>query len=295
VRNNTLVDVGLGLDFAAIPPNLESDAQALLIQDNLFQNVSRMALVAGVSLTPDSIPGWYWYPEFEKTTVVPADQPRYFRKTFNLATKPTGSAVLNVGVDENFIVWVNGKEIGKSVTMNFSQRVYAFDVSKELVAGPNTIAIQATNDKDPLNSGFGTAAAITAQLVEVNAGQTKELVAIDETWKCAKVKAEGWLESSFDDKAWVAVKQWTNTNANMPWRESTWDSAVDASLNVRDYFSMEGFPFLESKRTTMTDKNKPLLPSDPEDDATFLRYLEGSRWNTGGVNQGPVGVPPVGF
>ncbi|MGL6073577.1 MAG: protein kinase domain-containing protein [Fimbriiglobus sp.] len=309
VRNNTIVDVALGLDFAAIPPNLEADAQALLIQDNLFQNVSRMALVNGASLTPDTVPAWFWFPEFEKTTVIPADQPRYFRKTFNVAAKPTGTAWLNVGVDENFIVWVNGKEIGKSATMNFSQRVYAFDITKELVAGPNTIAIQATNDKDPLDPKFGTAAALTAQLVEINAGQAKEVLAIDDSWKCSKLKVEGWLESSFDDKSWVAVKQWTNTTANMPWRETIWDSAVDASLkgqakkfkftfggNVRDYFSMEGFPVLESKRTTMTGAmNRSLLPTDPEDDATFLRYLEGSRWNTGGVTQGPVGVPPAGY
>jgi serine/threonine protein kinase len=309
IRTNTFAETPVGIEFTAIPPNLEDNAANLSITDNLFVNAGRMASLVGAPLAPENVPGWYWHPEAEKTTTIPAGKPRYFRRVFNLAALPTGPATLNVGADESFTVWLNGKEIGKSSHNHFSQRVYAFDASKDLLKGDNVLAVQAVNELDPFNKSFGTAAGFLVQLTEtLPTGKDKDIVTVDTQWKAGTTKDDDWLSAKFDDAAWPAARLWNNTNFNLPWRETVWDSTVDKFLktqprkfratvggNVRDYFSLEGYPVLESKRTTLTTANKSIVGLDVDDDETFLRYPATHAMINGGVQQGPVGVPPSGY
>ena len=129
----------------------------------------------------------------------------------------------------------------------------------------------------------------------------------DDPWKSSKIKGDNWTKAGFEDAKWVAPKAWTDAQINFPWRETVWDSVVDAHWkgeqrrlrvtvdgNVRDYFSPEGYPVLESKRTTMVKDKVSTVGLDPQDDDTFLRYPPGHRLATGGATQGPVGVPPAG-
>ena len=303
IRSNTFYETATGIEFAAIPATPAGPTAGITVLDNLFVSTKRLAMLAGTPLAPDAIPGWAWFPE--KNTNVPAE-PRYFRREFKLSAVPSGTATLDIGVDESFTVWLNGKLIGKSRHDYFSQRVYALDVTADLVAGANVLAIEGDNKVDPFSPGFATAAAFMVKLTE--GGETPKVVLTsDEPWKCSKAKADNWLKPGFDDSAWVESKLWADSQVNYPWRDSVWDSTVQAHWkgdqrrlrltadgNVRDYFSPEGYPVLESKRTTMAKDKTSLLGLDPQDDDTFLRYPPGHRLASGGATQGPVGSPPAG-
>lgn len=305
VRGNTFVELTSGVEFAVSPPGTDT---LVAVVDNLFVQCGHLAQLTNTPLMPEGPgPAWVWYPEFEKNTNIPP-QTRYFRREFKLAAKPTGPVTLNIGVDESFAVWVNGREVGKSAHAYFSQRVYALDVTNDLVAGANVIAVQAVNELDPFSKAFGTAAGVMAQLVEAAPEGPKVLLTTDEQWKASKTKGDGWDRAGFDEIGWEAVKGWNIAGINFPWRETVWDSVVAQHLrgpnrpvrltvagNVRDYFSMEGYPVLESKRALMTVRNESLLGLDPADDERFLRYPMTSLLVTGGSNQGPVGVPPPGL
>lgn len=303
IRSNTFYETATGIEFASIPATPAGQTAGISVLDNLFLSTKRLAMLAGTVLAPDAIPGWYWTPE--KNTSVPAE-PRYFRAEFKLDAKPAGPVTLNVGVDESFTVWVNGKEVGKSTHDYFSQRVYAFDVTADLVAGVNAVAIEGNNKVDPFSPGFATAAAFLVKMTE-GTETPKTLLTSDDPWKSSKVKGDNWTKAGFDDAKWVAPKAWADAQINFPWRETVWDSTVDAHWkgeqrrlrltvdgNVRDYFSPEGYPVLETKRTTMVKDKVSTVGLDPQDDDTFLRYPPGHRLATGGATQGPVGVPPAG-
>lgn len=307
-RQNTFASTATGIEFAAIPQNpAEEPTDALAIVDNLFVDCAHLAMLTGTPLMPDNPPVWVWYPEFDKNTNIPA-QFRYFRREFTLPVKPTAPMILNLGVDESFALFVNGEEIGKSSGPFFSQRVYRYDLTAKLKAGANVIAVAAKNELDPFNSGYASAAAITARFVQLDGDKEKELFVADESWKSAKNRpAEEWTKPGFDDKDWLPAKPWALSGVNYPWRETVWDSIVEAHLksrgkllkplvtgNVRDYFSMEGYPLLESKRTAMKIKDEAILGLDPEDDDKFLRYGSGSSLGSGGSDKGPVGMPPAG-
>jgi tRNA A-37 threonylcarbamoyl transferase component Bud32 len=300
VRNNTFAEVPAGLAFAAVP----ATAGPLAVTDNLFLSTGHLAMLAGTPLAPPESPGWYWSPE--KSMNIPAE-PRFFRRVFEVTAKPA-QATLNIGVDESFTVWLNGKEVGKSTTADFAQRVYAFDVTKELADGKNVLAIEGNNKLDPFNNSFATAAAFVVKLTATDAaGKETTLTTSDDPWKCAKVKTPGWNELGFNDSEWVAPKPWAGSELRFPWREPVWDSVADAhwkgrnrelSLklggNVRDYESLEGYPVLDSKRTIMVVKKVPVYGNDPADDATFLRYPAGHPLANGATTGGPVGMPPAG-
>jgi len=71
---------------------------------------------------------------------------RYFRRQFNI-TDPAQikNAMLTVAADDLSIVYINGKEAGRSLRW---QTPVAIDASTYLHAGVNTLAIQGTNGGD---------------------------------------------------------------------------------------------------------------------------------------------------
>lgn len=305
IRNNTFCEVTTGVEFLMSPP--VASANEVQVIDNLFVSTGHLAQLYGVPLMPQDrpIPAWIW----TDTHKVPsAPKPLYFRKAFTLPTKPANPVVLNIGCDESFTVWVNGKEVGKSTHGYFSQRVYAFDVTEMLTPGPNLIAVEGTNEIDPYDKTYGTAAALTAELVEMDPAKPRVVLTSDESWKVSKTLATGWEKLEFNDSEWATAQVWTLSGINYPWRETVWDSVVGPNLggqnrpiklttggNARDYYSVEGYPVLESKRTVIKPtKGDPVIGLDPADDAKFLRYSPGSPLATGGKEQGPVGVPPLG-
>src|SRR4051794_19248041 len=111
----------------------------LMNRPNLF----RLALCLGVSLLVNSVraevPEWIWHDNHGAKTK--ADEVRYFRKTFTVDGK-ISKAVLSATGDDEIVVYVNGKQVADSKTWEKTSRA---DVTKQLHAGENSIAIRGKN------------------------------------------------------------------------------------------------------------------------------------------------------
>ena len=171
--------------------------------------------------------------------------------------------------------------MGKDSSTHYTQRVLAFEVADKLRRGRNALAVMGTNAPDRLDSHFGTTAGLLAQITTQSGGRNVVLARTDETWKWSDKAPEGWARAEFDDGPWTQSRPWGDTGATWPWIHAVWDSTVlpqlkpplepirvNASGNVRDYKSWEGYPMLGAERLVISENT---LPKNPDDDPTFLR------------------------
>ncbi|MFI7599266.1 family 78 glycoside hydrolase catalytic domain [Actinoplanes sp. NPDC049681] len=134
---------------------------------------------------------WIWYPEGDATASVPAGT-RYFRRTVDVVTP--GRTTLVVTGDDTADVWVNGARVSASRRVTDSwKRATTVDVTAQIRAGANTIAIAATN------TSAGPAGVI-AKLQGATTGGT------DAAWKASQTAPDGWQQPGFDDHAWPAAR-----------------------------------------------------------------------------------------
>ncbi|OJF12589.1 family 78 glycoside hydrolase catalytic domain [Couchioplanes caeruleus] len=134
---------------------------------------------------------WIWYPEGDPAASVPAAT-RYFRRTVDIATP--GSTTLVVTGDDTADVWVNGTPVSASRRFTDSwKRATTVDVTAQLRAGANTIAIAASN------TATGPAGVIAKLQGAVTTGT-------DAAWKAAQDAPAGWERPGFDDAAWPAAR-----------------------------------------------------------------------------------------
>ena len=152
------------------------------------------ASVAGAS--------WIWYPEGDPAVSAPAAQ-RLFRRTFDLAAAAAGT--LAVTGDDTADVWVNGARVSSSRRVADSwKRATTVDVTAQLRAGSNTIAIAATN----------TSVGPAGVLARLTSGATT--VVTDASWKAAQTAPAGWEQPSFVDTAWPSARALAAYGAG-PW------------------------------------------------------------------------------
>jgi hypothetical protein len=296
LANNIFSELERGVHYETTPPANSSD---LVVTNNVFANTRRLATLDRVKVQPSTVFGqWIWTDEGRKSPVVPPGV-RYFRKVFDLTTVPE-KARLDVSCDETFTIWLNGVEIGKDPSTHYTQRVFTFEVADKLRKGRNVLAVMGTNEIDRLDSHFGTTAGLLVQLTTPSGGREVALARTDETWKGSEKAPDGWLRPEFDDRSWVPARPWADTGAVWPWINAVWDSTVlpqlrpplepirvNASGNVRDYKSWEGYPTLGAERLVISENT---LPKNPDDDATFLRFPKSHPLLGAGPNGSPIGV-----
>lgn len=139
---------------------------------------------------------WIWYPEGDPLRNAP-EATRYFRRT---VTVPAGSTVqkaqLRIAADNTAIVYVNGREVGRSHDSWKTRDV--FDVGRYLTAGDNVVAVAITNE--------GTAAGLAVQMDVTFAGAQPLTVVTDGDWKTSQSGPAGWQNASFDDAAWTSAR-----------------------------------------------------------------------------------------
>ena len=114
--------------------------------------------------------------------------------------------------DNAFELFVNGKPGGANdLTGGDLSAATAFDITKQLHAGANVLAVNATNGGDEPNP-----AGLVGRLV-VQFDQGPPLIGItDKTWKTNQREVKGWTDLQFDDSAWVAAMELT-TYGGPPW------------------------------------------------------------------------------
>jgi len=185
---------------------------------------------------------WIWTNEGEPSKQAPAAT-RYFRRVFTInrpVQKPVDEGMLDITADGSFTVWVNGEKVGGGSDI---KRVFAFDVQKLLVHGPNVVAVEAKSTGGP--------AGLLVRLGFIPNGYSKLAEYSDASWKTNPTAAENWQAVDFDDSKWAAVRVIGPYGKAGPWKNLVWDQGGDDRFAVPLGFRVE----------------KAALP--PTDDPTF--------------------------
>jgi putative heme-binding domain-containing protein len=237
---------------------------------------------------------WIWFNEGDPAKEAPAET-RYFRKVFQInrpVPKPIDEATLDITADDQFTVWVNGKEVGKG---NDAKRVYQFDIKAHLAHGNNVIAVQAKNNKGP--------AGLLVRIGYVPNGMSRAAQFSDGSWKASKTADAGWETTKFDDSKWQPAKVIGPYGSAGPWKGLTWDAGGDDRFSVPPGFKVEmvaknpdpGDPFslinltFDNKGRLLVSKenNGILLCTQPNAEGVFqrvktycnqVRYCQGMCW-----------------
>lgn len=242
----------------------------LFTQNNIFAQVDRFPVKGGGK--PAGIVGkWIWTNEGDPASNAPVGN-RFFRTAFDVSKRVT-QATLEVGVDDECTIWINGKEIAKQGI----GRVAMYDVTGHVNVGKNAIAIMGVNKAGP--------AGLMVQLTYTPEGEKPVKIGTNETWKANGGDAPNWQNADFNDQGWQAPKVISDAYANNPFTGMSWDTAAreqiraeykdifDFSSNVRDRSGREGNIVVDAAFVDF-----PPLPSDPNKD-DFLIYPANSPLN----------------
>ncbi|MCS7254221.1 MAG: family 78 glycoside hydrolase catalytic domain [Armatimonadota bacterium] len=141
---------------------------------------------------------WIWFPEGDPRKEAPKAT-RYFRRSFKLQE---GARVIrariSITADDQFILFVNGVEVGRSDGKRDAwRRPRNFDLLKHIRVGINAIAISVTNEGGP--------AGLLARLVIEFEGAQQTTVVTDSKWRASEREVNGWIETAFDDSGWKSA------------------------------------------------------------------------------------------
>ncbi|MCL4177556.1 MAG: family 78 glycoside hydrolase catalytic domain [Verrucomicrobia bacterium] len=141
---------------------------------------------------------WIWFPEGDPTAAAPVGT-RYFRRDFELAEPDQlESARLVVAADNEFVAYLNGRELGKGSSFKVAGD---FNALEALRAGPNVLAIAVKNVGDSPNP-----AALTARLSLNPSHGPPRLVVTDTQWRASDQTADAWAQPQFDATTWPVAQ-----------------------------------------------------------------------------------------
>jgi hypothetical protein len=142
---------------------------------------------------------WIWFAEGEPRRDAPVE-PRFFRRSFEAPSQATvRRAALRVTADDQYTVWLNGKQLGAGTNWKAPG---SFDATPLVVPGRNVLAVRAENLKAPVE--LNPAALNVALDIEFSEGSRQRLTG-DAQWRAAKTEEAGWREVAFDDSKWPAA------------------------------------------------------------------------------------------
>jgi alpha-L-rhamnosidase len=108
-------------------------------------------------------------------------------------------AICIITADNSFALFVNGKKVG--IGNNYNQAI-EFDLTGNLHAGANVLAVTATNAGDTNNP------AGVIGILRIEFAQGEPLVIMtDQQWRVCDKETAGWKDCGFDDSGWVAAQQ----------------------------------------------------------------------------------------
>ncbi len=145
---------------------------------------------------------WIWSPA--QTGEVPAGS-CYFRKTFN--SQQPERAEIQISADETYELYLNGRKVGEGNNWRVMQ---AFDVTKYVVAGRNTVAVKVTNTEPP-------SAGLVARVLVKDNGGTFVAHVTDGSWKSSLKEVTHWMKPSLDDSQWVPAGPIGPLGIAKPW------------------------------------------------------------------------------
>ena len=147
------------------------------------------------------VPDWIW-DEGGATS----GQKIYLRTEFKIDGKKKAAPLYST-CDNRMVLWINGQRVAKTRDWMFP---IDQDVSKFLVNGKNSIAIEAEND--------GGVAAFVLKLLVEQEGQEPLVVLSDESWSMSKsVPVGAWQGKDYDDSSWVGKVKKLKPLGSGPW------------------------------------------------------------------------------
>jgi hypothetical protein len=156
---------------------------------------------------------WVWYPEGNPAAAAPAGT-RYFRAQINLPEDKIKQARFVLTCDNDFVLYVNGKEAGRSDGGPENWRVPKdIDLARHLRPGINLLAIAATNAE--AREGANPAGLVGRYTIELDQGPSVT-GNVSKLWKTSQKEQQGWNAAEFDDSTWVAAKE-TALFGSPPW------------------------------------------------------------------------------
>jgi serine/threonine protein kinase len=270
--SNTLVNIRQRVVYFEDVLNLGAKNK-IVLKNNLFSQGGALVQVDRYQVKGGAKPGgivakWIWTNEGNPLAGAPVGK-RYFRTAFT-PNKKIVRAVLELGIDDEAIVWINGKEVLKQSIGH----VQTHDVTSHLNPGKNVIAIMGENKSGP--------AGLIAQLTYTPEGSGPVKLGTDEKWKSNVAEVPNWISPDFDDKPWQPAKVLVDAYASSPFSGHTWDSAAieqatadykdqfDIGKNFRDGSVRDGNIVINASQV-----NFPPLPTDSAKD-DFLLYAANS-------------------
>lgn len=163
---------------------------------------------------------WIWNDPKAASAAKPGTN--YFRKTFKLDEVPN-VALTFTAADNSFNLYVNGKSATKG--SDYSQ-LFVKDISKMLVKGENSIAVEAVNgDTSPNPAGLF----FYAYLRQHHDGKADVILDLgsDSSWKVSEAKTSGWEKARF-----AAATNWQSASELGPVSITPWhiESQFQAAL-----------------------------------------------------------------
>ncbi len=137
----------------------------------------------------------------------------YFRKIIEI---PQGSKVEKaqfvLTADDGFALFVNEKEIGNGTSW---KNLYSFDITGQLKAGKNILAIRANN----AGNAPSPAGLIGKLILIYDGGKQTQVIQIDDSWLSVRKRNEGkWQALDFDTSIWKPAKVIAKFG-DQPWGE----------------------------------------------------------------------------
>lgn len=162
---------------------------------------------------------WIWRNEGKPRSSFPPAK-RYFRRIFALDSDAIADARLNMTADNSFECYVNGRQI---MTGNHFQNAYSADVTRDLKAGENLIAVMADNTTTSPNP----AGLIAALHVRMKDGKAL-VIQTDASWLASDTGDAGWATAPTPPGSWAPALEQGKAGVK-PWGEIN-DSTTDDDL-----------------------------------------------------------------
>jgi alpha-L-rhamnosidase len=215
---------------------------------------------------------WIWYPEGNPAVLAPTAT-RYFRREVSITKSPALSrATFLITADDDFVLYVNGKEVARSSGQPDAwQQAQEVNVTSELHAGTNTLAVAATNAGGP-GSWIGNLG------LEFSDGTTSSVMT-DNTWLSSTTDPQGWQDPGFDDSAWVPALESAGYGSG-PWGTNV---NVGGELLFRKNFTL-GNQAITSARLYVSGLSYPYLYVNGKPvsknvlDTAFTEYGADTYW-----------------
>ncbi|MDP9039677.1 MAG: alpha-L-rhamnosidase [Acidobacteriota bacterium] len=175
-------------------------------------------------------------------------EPRYFRKTFQLAAVPP-QATLYIGGPRSLRVYLNGTLADQAESDSSSPlgiHVFATGVARLLRSGSNVLAIQAVRGHGV--NGYANSALVhqqtsgevlVAKIVPRGTGvDAPALLRTDATWKSSALSAPGWEQPAFNDSPWKAARSFGGIESSIELFQWNADAGM---YNWPGYDGISGF------------------------------------------------------